>query len=450
MKGNSFHQGEVSRYFAAQAIYAVIYKGQSLRQWAENQKQSNLTTKTEKFISSYLLGSLRWFIQNKTILTFLLNSPIREKDKIVEILLCCAIYEITRMRTPDYAVVASTVEAVKIAKKDHLKALANATLRNFIRSQEEFITKASHSLEGRYSFPLWFIEQTKQDYPNNWQAILDASNQIPQLWLCINTSKISLADYQQRLLLQTGQRGVLLYNFPNVIGVQQNTNPIELPGFSDNLFHVQTPGAQLTAEILKPEKDDFILDACAAPGGKGLHLLNKEQSINLTAIEISKKRFQILEENFSRTKLKAKLICSDLLTPEKWWNKKKFTKILLDVPCTSSGVVNRDQDIKYLRRASDIDMYHQKQLSLLRSAWNLLEDNGVLLYCTCSIFSEENTKTIKQFLTLNKNASTLAIKNIAALKKWGVIKAEKGVQLIPGKGLNDGFFYSLLHKAKKS
>ena len=403
MKENSFQSGEEIRYFAAQALYAVIYKGQSLKRWARYQKQLKFTTKRENFINSYLLGSLRWFIQNKKILTGLLSSPIKEKDKIVEILLCSAIYEITRTRTPDYAVVASTVEAVKIAQKTHLKSLANATLRNFIRSKEELITKARHSLEGRYSFPLWFIEQTKKNYPNDWQSILDASNQIPRLWLCINTSKISLAEYQQKLLLRTRQRGIVLSGFPDAIGMPQNTNPTQLPGFDDNLFHVQTPGAQLTPEILQPKKDDIILDACAAPGNKGLHLLSKEQSLNLTAIEISKKRFQTLEENFSRTQLKAKLICNDLLTPEKWWNKKKFTKILLDVPCSSSGVINRDQDIKYLRRPSDIDVYHQKQLLLLGAAWSLLEVNGLLLYVTCSIFSDENTKTIKQFLTLNIN-----------------------------------------------
>jgi len=450
MKGKSFQSAEKSRYLAAQTIHAVIYKGQSLRQWATYRKQSELKPKSEKFIDSYLLGSLRWFIQNKTILKALLNSPIKRKDKIVEVLLCCAIYEITRMRTPDYAVVSATVEAVKIAQKSHLKDMANAILRNFIRSKGEFITKARHSLEGRYSFPLWFIEQTKTDYPNDWQSILYASNQIPMLWLCINTSKISLAEYQQKLLLHTGQRGIILYGFPNAVGVQQDTNPMSLPGLFDNLFHVQTPGAQLAAEILQPKKDDIILDACAAPGGKGLHLLNKEQSINLTAIEISKERFQLLEENFTRSKLQATLVCNDLLTPEKWWNKKKFTKILLDVPCSSSGVINRDQDIKYLRRPSDIDAYHQKQLTLIRAAWELLEDNGFLLYCTCSIFSEENTKTIQQFLALNEDASTLPIKDIFALQKWGVFKSDKGAQLIPGKGLNDGFFYTLFYKKNKS
>ena len=293
-------------------------------------------------------------------------------------------------------------------------------------------------------------DRTKKEYPNDWQSILDASNQIPKLWLCINTSKISVAKYRQKLLLQTGRKGVLLYGFPNVVGIVHDTSPVELPGFADNLFHVQTPGAQLAAEILQPAKDDIILDACAAPGGKGMHLLNKEQSINLTAVGISRHRFQILEENFARTKLKATLICNDLLTPDKWWNKKKYTKILLDVPCSSSGVINRDQDIKYLRRQSDIDVYHQRQLRMLRAAWELLEDSGILLYSTCSIFSEENTKTIKQFLRLNKNASTLAIQDILALKKWGLTKAEKGVQLIPGKGLIDGFFYALLHKTHKS
>ena len=119
------------------------------------------------------------------------------------------------------------------------------------------------------------------------------------------------------------------------------------------------------------------------------------------------------------------------------------------MPCSSSGVINRDQDIKYLRRPSDIDIYHQRQVSLLGAAWSLLENNGLLLYCTCSIFSDENAKTIKQFLTLNKDASTLTIKNVLAVKKWGQAKAEKGVQLVPGKGLNDGFFYTLLHKAHK-
>ena len=446
MKGNSFKPGVESRYLAAKAVHAVIYKGQSLRQWTNKKRPSSTTLVTEKFINSYLLGSLRWFIQNKAVLTSLLSSPIKEKDKIVEVLLCCAIYEITRMRTPNYAVVASTVEAVKSAQKNHLKSLANATLRNFIRAKGEFITKARCSLEGLYSFPLWFIEQTKKDYPNHWQSILDASNQIPMLWLCINTSKISLSEYQQLLLLHTGQKGILLYGFPNVIGIQHDANPVGLPGFADNLFHVQTPGAQLAVEILQPKKHDIVLDACAAPGGKTFHLLNKEDSISLTAIEISRQRFQILEENFSRTQLKAKLICNDLLAPEEWWNKKKFTKILLDVPCSSSAVINRDQDIKYLRRPSDIGAYHQKQLRLLKAAWSLLENNGFLLYCTCSIFSEENSKTIKQFLAINQDAATLAIKDIPALNKWGVAKAEKGVQLIPGKGVQDGFFYTLLHK----
>ena len=450
MKRTSLQSGEKSRYRAAQAVHGVIYKGQSLRQWASNHKQAGQTLHTEKFFNSYLLGSLRWFIQNKTILNGLLKSPIKEKDKIAEVLLCCAIYEITRMRTPDYAVVASTVEAIKIAKKYHLKALVNATLRNFIRAKGECITKASYISEARYSFPSWFIDQTKKDYPDDWQSILDASNQIPRLWLCINTAKVSLIEYRKLLLQHTGQKGVTLSGFPDAIGIQQNINPVELPGFTDNFFHVQTPGAQLAVEILRPKQGDIILDACAAPGSKGLHLLNKKQSINLTAIEISKRRFQILEENFARTQLRATLICSDLLTPQKWWNKKKYTKILLDVPCSSSGVINRDQDIKYLRRPSDIDAYHRKQLSLLGAAWDLLEDNGLLLYCTCSIFSEENSKTVKQFLALNNNASTLRIRDLLALKKWGIDKAANGVQLIPGKGLNDGFFYTLLLKTKKS
>ena len=448
MKSNSFKPGVETRYLAAKAVYATIYKGQSLRSWANKKKELSLTPTTEKFINSYLLGSLCWFIQNKAVLANLLRSPIKEKDKIVEVLLCCAIYEITRMRTPNYAVVASTVEAVKMAQKSHLKSLANATLRNFIRDKEEFIIKARSSLDGLYSFPLWFIEQTKKEHPNHWQSILDASNQIPILWLCVNTSRISLSEYQQQLLLHTGQKGALIYGFPNAIGVQYDTNPAELPGFDENLFHVQTPGAQLAAEILKPKKNDIILDACAAPGGKALCLFNKEKSINLTAIEISRKRFQILEKNFSRTQLNAKLICNDLLTPDKWWNKKKFTKILLDVPCSSSAVINRDQDIKYLRRPSDIGEYHKKQLKLLEASWRLLEKNGTLLYSTCSIFSAENSKTIKQFLTANQDAATLVIKDVPALSIWGVVKEEKGIQLIPGKGLQDGFFYTLLHKTQ--
>jgi len=446
MKSTSFKPGVETRYLAAKTVYAVIYKGQSLRGWTNKKKQLSLTPTTEKFINSYLLGSLCWFIQNKAVLKSLLKSPIKEKDKIVEVLLCCAIYEITRMRTPNYAVVASTVEAVKRAQKNHLKSLANATLRNFIRDKGAFIKKARSSLDGLYSFPLWFIEQTKKEHPTHWQSILDASNQIPILWLCVNTSRISLSDYQQQLLLHTGQKGALIYGFPNAIGVQYDTNPAGLPGFDENLFHIQTPGAQLAAEIMKPKKNDIILDACAAPGGKALCLLNKEKSIKLTAIELSKKRFQILEKNFSHTQQNAKLICSDLLTPDEWWDKKKFTKILLDVPCSSSAVINRDHDIKHLRRQSDIGEYHQKQLKLLKASWRLLEKNGTLLYSTCSIFSAENSKTIKKFLIANKDASTLAIKGISALRIWGMAKEENGVQLIPGKGLQDGFFYTLLHK----
>ena len=232
MKGGSFQLGEESRYLAAQAIHAVIYQGQSLRQWTNNHKQLGLTSHTEKFFNAYLLGSLRWFIQSKTILTSLLNSPIKEKDKIVEVLLCCAIHEITRMRTPYYAVVDSTVEAVKTDQKAHLKALANATLRNFIRAKGELITNASQTLESRYSFPSWFVQKTKNDHPNDWQSILDASNQIPILWLCVNRSKISLTEYRKKLLLSTGQRGVILSGYPDAIGIQNHINPVEWPEVS--------------------------------------------------------------------------------------------------------------------------------------------------------------------------------------------------------------------------
>ena len=195
MKGSHFQSAEKNRYLAAEAVHAVVYKKQSLSHWTNSKKQLDLTPKTNKFIHSYLLGSLRWFIQNKTILAGLLSSPIKKKDKIVETLLCCAIYEITRMRTPNYAVVSSTVEAAKVAQKNHLAALINATLRNFIRKKREFITKARQTPEGRYSFPLWFIEQTKKNYAKFYRQTVVITRYSFALYICLG--KLIIEEWEK-------------------------------------------------------------------------------------------------------------------------------------------------------------------------------------------------------------------------------------------------------------
>ena len=366
---------------------------------------------------------------------FYINKLVKNKieNRCLEALLHIVLFQITHERSNVFTLVNEAVDAAK--KIDHKKsAFINAVLRNFLRNKDNLQQELKEDKSAVYSYPNWWIEKVKNQYPQNWRDILLIGNQRPPLTLRINLKKIDVNKYSTIL----DEHGIdhtlvggecLIINKP--LGVDK------IPGFLEGKVSIQDFGAQLAAHLIDLKKDHKVLDACSAPGGKACHMLELN-SIELLAIESDKQRTIKIQENIEREGLKATILNDKLCSQNEWWNKEFFDRILLDVPCSASGIVRRHVDIKWLRRINDFKSFGDNQLSLLRSAWPLLKENGKLLYVTCSIFEEENRDVIEKFKQGWDNVSELNISfpsNIVHIKN----------QILPSDN-HDGLFYALLQK----
>ena len=366
---------------------------------------------------------------------FYINKLVKNKieNRCLEGLLHIALFQITHERSNNFTLVNEAVDAAK--KIDHKKsAFINAVLRNFLRKKDELQQELDEDESAVYSYPNWWIQKVKNQYPKNWKDILTIGNQRPPLALRINLKKIGVNEYSAILdkheinhTLVGGE--CLIINIP--LGVDK------IPGFSEGKVSVQDFGAQLAAHLIDLKKGHKVLDACSAPGGKACHMLELN-SIELLAIESDKKRTNKIQENVDRQGLKAKILNEKISSQNKWWDKECFDRILLDVPCSASGIVRRHVDIKWLRRINDFKNFGDNQLSLLRSVWPMLKENGKLLYITCSIFEEENRDVIEKFKQDAGNVSELSINfpsNVTHINN----------QILPSEN-HDGLFYALLQK----
>ena len=366
---------------------------------------------------------------------FYINKLVKNKieNRCLEGLLHIALFQITHERSNNFTLVNEAVDAAK--KIDHKKsAFINAVLRNFLRKKDELQQELDEDESAVYSYPNWWIQKVKNQYPKNWKDILTIGNQRPPLALRINLKKIGVNEYSAILdkheinhTLVGGE--CLIINIP--LGVDK------IPGFSEGKVSVQDFGAQLAAHLIDLKKGHKVLDACSAPGGKACHMLELN-SIELLAIESDKKRTNKIQENVDRQGLKAKILNEKISSQNKWWDKECFDRILLDVPCSASGIVRRHVDIKWLRRINDFKNFGENQQSLLRSVWPMLKENGKLLYITCSIFEEENRDVIEKFKQDAGNVSELSINfpsNVTHINN----------QILPSEN-HDGLFYALLQK----
>jgi len=381
-------------------------------------------------------GTLRFYGETNAYLTCLLEKPLPD-DRIYTLLLV-AIFQLLHDKADAFTVVNQAVHAVSQLKKPTpkhwAKGLVNAILRNFLRKKDQIAATLAPSEVAVYSYPQWWINKLRIQYPNHWQAILITGNQHPPMTLRVNTQKISVEDYLQLLKRQDieashiGGQAVVL------------TKPIaveKIPGFSDGAVSVQDYGAQLAARLLDVQSGMRVLDACCAPGGKTGHILELAD-VNLTAMDSDEGRLQRVQNNLSRLQLNASLLTGDAATAD-WYDGQPFDRILADVPCTASGIVRRHVDIKWLRREADVASFAAQQAKILPNLWQLLAKGGKLLYVTCSVFSEENQEQVDQFLLNHPDArqlsSNLLSQNITQLHG----------QLIPSTA-HDGFFYALLQK----
>lgn len=429
-----------TRAITARALQRVTYQGESLTDVFQHSSIQNLTGRDQAWVRHVCFGAVRWHGRLGAILRELLDKPIKAADKDIECLLRLGLYQIIYQRTPDHAAVSETVQATRALKKAWAGSLVNGVLRRFLREQTAILAQVDQIESAQYSFPTWLADRIKQAWPQDWPAIMQASNQHPPFSLRVNGLLTTREQYLERLKQQQIQAEPIAatehgIHLPEALAVS------ELPDFAKGAVSVQDAAAQQAAVLLAPQAQMRVLDACAAPGGKTCHLLERYPQINLVALDNSEKRIQQVYENLTRLNLSAAVKLADAVNLAAWWDGQRFERILLDAPCSATGVIRRHPDIKLLRKKTDIATLQQQQAALLQALWQVLKPGGLFLYATCSILPEENNLQLEQFLKTQPDARVKAIK-----ATWGR-ELSIGRQILPGEQGMDGFYYALLEKA---
>jgi 16S rRNA (cytosine967-C5)-methyltransferase len=426
------------RAVAAEAI-AQVLRGRSLSAVLPKYSQK-VADMDQGLFKELCFGTLRWYPQLQAIADHLMSKPIKDKEREIQALLACGIYQLMHMRVADHAAINETVNAVVKLKRVWAKGLVNAVLRNFQRQQEQITEKLSKNSDYATAHPQWLVNRLEKAWPQQAKDILEANNLQAPLSLRVNVSRCSRDYYLQMLADANIGANPTQYSKCGIL-LDKPQEVTELPGFAEGLVSVQDESAQLAAPLLNLEADQRVLDACCAPGGKTCHILEAEPKLaSLTAIDLEEKRLERCKENLQRLDLQANLIATDVGAIEQWWDKHSFDRILLDAPCSASGVIRRHPDIKLLRQDADIENLSTIQTELLEKVWKTLRKGGILVYATCSVLPQENDSVVAQFLAANDDASILEIE-----ENWG-LATECGRQIFPSANGGDGFYYARLQK----
>ena len=381
-------------------------------------------------------GVLRRYGWGEFILGRLMTKPLTHGE--TQALLLAALYRLdTRPEAPhtvvDQAVIASGELAGGV-----FKGVVNGVLRNFLRRRDELLAAMAEDEEAVFQHPRWWLARLRRTYRDDWQAIVAAGNEPPPMTLRVNLRRGTVADYLDRLAAAglsarpVGHAGLVL----------QKPVPVDaLPGFFDGLVSVQDAGAQRAAELLAPAAGARVLDACAAPGGKAAHMLERA-AVELLALDADARRLPRVHENLARLGLVATVRAGDAAQPRDWWDGRPFARILLDAPCSASGILRRQPDVRLHRRPGDLDALGATQARLLDALWPLLAPGGRLVYATCSVFNRENAALIDAFLSRHADARACP----QAVPEWFGRRSGAGRQNLPGDGGMDGFFYAVVDK----
>lgn len=388
-------------------------------------------------IKEICFGVLRWRTKLEEILKGYLQKPIRNKDQDIQILLMVGCYQLLYLHVHEHVAIFETVAAAQALKKDWARGLVNGLLRHIQRDKAVLLTREFKGLP-QFSHPAWLLEKVKAVWPKDWQAILLANNEHPPLALRVQDRAGYLEQLKQQEILVTAHPLV-----PSAVLITEPKPITQLPGFFEGQIFAQDAAAQLAAYLLDLQPGQRVLDACAAPGGKTTHILQLEPKLaQVVAVDNSEKRILKVKENLARCRVQATLKIADAGNTGAWWDGQQFDRILLDAPCSATGVIRRHPDIKWLRRAEDIDPLVKIQQQLLQTLWPLLKPGGKLLYATCSILPEENQNNIKVFLDSQNDAKLEAMP-----ESWGH-NVEYGRQIFPGEHSMDGFYYCVLSKGE--
>ena len=421
------------RSHAAKAIGQVLDQGQSLSAILPA-LQKNVSDKDRALLQELCFGTLRVLPQLEWCIQQLMAKPMVGKQRTLHYLLMVGLYQLLYTRIPPHAVLAETVEGAVALKRPRLKGLINGVLRQFQRQQEELLARAANN-ESRYLHPSWLLKRIKQAYPSQWEQIIDANNQKPPMWLRVNRQHHTREAYLQ-LMQQAGIAAEPHAEYRDAIRLLAPCAVTDLPGFSDGWVTVQDASAQGCVDLLDPQNGEQILDLCAAPGGKTTHILEAAPKAQVLAIDIDEQRLSRVKENLQRLHQHAEVRQGDGRTPQQWCGDKVFDRILVDAPCSATGVIRRHPDIKWLRRDSDIAELASLQSEILEAIWPRLKPDGVMVYATCSILPQENGEQIAAFLQRHKDAKLVETGDAQSPGKQNLPHPEGG----------DGFFYAKLIK----
>jgi len=372
-------------------------------------------------------GTLRRYGRVQAIVAAL--SRRGQPDALVQALLWCALYALESGRYAQYTVVDQAVRACALLERWTAKGYVNGLLRTYLREHTALEARIRAGDEARYQHPQWWIENVRAAYPHSWEEILAAGNSHPPMTLRVNARRNEPASYAQRL----ADAGMSARALGGQALLLERPVPVErLPGFAEGEVSVQDAGAQRAAELLELHAGQRVLDACAAPGGKSAHILERAE-VALTALDVDPARCERLERNLGRLSLRASVRAADCTQPQSWWDGGAFDRILADVPCTASGVARRHPDLKWLRRSGDPGAFAKRQASILEALWQLLAPGGKLLYVTCSVFPQENEEVVQAFVARAERARSLPLPD-GERPQW-----------LPGPE-HDGFYYALIQK----
>jgi len=374
-------------------------------------------------VKDIVYGSIRDIYLNEYFLNKLISVELKNLD--IKYLLLNAFYQLSNQSIKSFTIVNENVKAAKLIN-NKFTGLVNGVLRNFLRKKPEF--QDPFELRFKYSYPEWWVEKLKNQYPQDYEAILKIGNTRAPIFLRVNVKKITHTDYINQLEKNNIKYELILDK--NYIQINESINVQNLPGFVEGLIYIQDPAAQLAINFLDLKNDLKILDLCAAPGGKATHILERF-NVLLDCYDINEERLSLIRDNLNRLGLQANIL-SQLKTSH------QYDRILIDAPCSGSGVVRRNVDIKIMRREEDIKKFQNQQMQLLEQGWSHLKKNGKLLYITCSIFNDENEDVIRLFL---KKHTDVTLEKIHIPKDFSFIDS----QLIPNSN-HDGLFFQLLTK----
>jgi 16S rRNA (cytosine967-C5)-methyltransferase len=428
-----------ARLQAVLALKEIIGDRKSLN-YALPHHTRDLAPQERGMAKQIVFGVMRWSPRLQFQLKQLMKKPFKGKDSDLQCILLAGIYQMSNMNVNDYAAINESVELTRKLNKGWASKVINGVLRNFQRQQEELQTKTNDDLAARWAHPQWFIKEVKAAWPTHWKEILEANNQQAPMAIRVNQRHQSRAEYCARL--DEIELGYQLNPFNDTgLRMAQAVDVFKLPGFEEGDVSVQDSAPQLAADLLDLQPGQRVLDACAAPGGKTAHILENQAELKeVVAIDKKKNRVAMIADTLGRLQLSATLVVGDAAKTDKWWDGEQFDRILLDVPCSATGVIRRNPDIKFFRQAEDVASVVLEQQRLLDDIWPLLAPGGQLVYATCSILPQENSQQITQFLAKQDDAEEIPID-----ANWG-LPCEHGRQVLPGMDDMDGFFYACLRK----